>query len=97
MHPFTRSRCDCGDGSGCRDLNPGPQRPERCALTKLRYIPWGGASLALYGFPAFGRCGCRRHEAVDGPAQCGRIDGFHEFGVRVGALREEAIRLPVEE
>ena len=25
--------------SGCRDLNPGPQRPERCALTKLRYIP----------------------------------------------------------
>ena len=25
--------------SGCRDLNPGPQRPERCALTKLRYTP----------------------------------------------------------
>ena len=25
--------------SGCRDLNPGPQRPERCALTKLRHIP----------------------------------------------------------
>ena len=26
--------------SGCRDLNPGPQRPERCALTKLRHTPW---------------------------------------------------------
>ena len=28
--------------SGCRDLNPGPQRPERCALTKLRHIPRTG-------------------------------------------------------
>jgi hypothetical protein len=27
--------------SGCRDLNPGPQRPERCALTKLRHTPLG--------------------------------------------------------
>src|SRR5688572_1995769 len=25
--------------SGCRDSNPGPPRPERGALTKLRYIP----------------------------------------------------------
>jgi hypothetical protein len=25
--------------SGCRDLNPGPPRPERGALTKLRYSP----------------------------------------------------------
>jgi len=25
--------------SGRRDLNPRPQRPERCALTKLRYFP----------------------------------------------------------
>src|SRR5439155_9933364 len=25
--------------SGRRDLNPPPQRPERCALTKLRYFP----------------------------------------------------------
>jgi integrase len=25
--------------SGRRDLNPGPQRPERCALTKLRHAP----------------------------------------------------------
>lgn len=25
--------------SGCADLNRGPHRPERCALTKLRYIP----------------------------------------------------------
>ena len=25
--------------SGWGDLNPRPQRPERCALTKLRYIP----------------------------------------------------------
>ncbi len=33
--------------SGCRDLNPGPQRPERCALTKLRYTPFGEAG-ALY-------------------------------------------------
>ena len=30
--------------SGRRDLNPRPQRPERCALTRLRYAPlknWG--------------------------------------------------------
>ena len=27
--------------SGRRDLNPRPQRPERCALTKLRYFPVG--------------------------------------------------------
>ena len=26
--------------SGRRDSNPRPQRPERCALTKLRYFPW---------------------------------------------------------
>jgi integrase len=32
--------------SGRRDLNPRPQRPERCALTKLRYFPSAG------GFPA---------------------------------------------
>ena len=25
--------------SGRRDSNPRPQRPERCALTKLRYFP----------------------------------------------------------
>ncbi len=25
--------------SGRGDLNPRPQRPERCALTKLRYFP----------------------------------------------------------
>ena len=29
------------DWSGRRDLNPRPQRPERCALTKLRYFPVG--------------------------------------------------------
>ncbi len=28
-----------GYESGRRDLNPRPQRPERCALTKLRYFP----------------------------------------------------------
>jgi hypothetical protein len=28
--------------SGRRDSNPRPQRPERCALTKLRYFPSGG-------------------------------------------------------
>ena len=30
--------------SGRGDLNPRPQRPERCALTKLRYFPEGGES-----------------------------------------------------
>src|SRR3712207_5730025 len=35
--------------SGCRDLNPGPPRPERGALTKLRYIPRASASLASRG------------------------------------------------
>ena len=34
-------------GSGCRDLNPGPQRPERCALTKLRHTPWSLESVAI--------------------------------------------------
>ena len=28
-----------GGASGRRDSNPRPQRPERCALTKLRYFP----------------------------------------------------------
>jgi integrase len=36
---------DSGE-SGRRDLNPRPQRPERCALTKLRYFPLAGASPA---------------------------------------------------
>ena len=31
--------CLCFEWSGRRDLNPRPQRPERCALTKLRYSP----------------------------------------------------------
>ena len=31
--------------SGRRDLNPRPQRPERCALTKLRYFPASGMVL----------------------------------------------------
>jgi len=33
---------DSGE-SGRRDLNPRPQRPERCALTKLRYFPLAGS------------------------------------------------------
>ena len=35
-------------------MNPGPQRPERCALTKLRYIPQS-TSLALDRFGLRGR------------------------------------------
>lgn len=36
--PSDQQRCE----SGRRDSNPRPQRPERCALTKLRYFPEGG-------------------------------------------------------
>jgi hypothetical protein len=34
--------CDQGFWSGRGDSNPRPQRPERCALTKLRYFPVRG-------------------------------------------------------
>ena len=41
---------DSGE-SGRRDLNPRPQRPERCALTKLRYFPSAGACPASPRLP----------------------------------------------
>ena len=90
--------------SGCRDLNPGPQRPERCALTKLRYIPWEGASLALADFTLLSGIGrdssggsSLGDQAVDAPAERARVDRLHQLGVGVGALGEEAVGLPVEQ
>jgi len=35
--PYPALTCPFESGRG--DLNPRPQRPERCALTKLRYFP----------------------------------------------------------
>jgi hypothetical protein len=39
------------DESGRRDLNPRPQRPERCALTKLRYFPLAGSPASASMLP----------------------------------------------
>src|SRR6185436_15473333 len=46
LGPPSRRSTDFAIESGCRDLNPGPQRPERCALTKLRHTPSGRWSVA---------------------------------------------------
>gem|GEM_PF-100896 len=51
--------------SGRRDSNPRPQRPERCALTKLRYVPKDQESsgvLAAAGGDASSRFASRRSE-----------------------------------
>ena len=39
------------DWSGREDLNLRPQRPERCALTRLRYAP---ITVIIGGFNLFG-------------------------------------------
>lgn len=41
--------------SGRGDLDPGPQRPERCALTGLRYAPTGVFNYTC--FAHFGKLG----------------------------------------
>ena len=83
--------------SGCRDLNPGPQRPERCALTKLRYIPKGRGSLSLAAFGLTSRIGVLGGEALDRASERSGIHGLDQLGVGVTALREEAIRFAVEQ
>src|SRR3954451_24146957 len=70
--------------SGCRDLNPGPQRPERCALTKLRYIPKGAVILALDRFDL------TREELRDRATERARVDRLHELRIGVDALGQEA-------
>ena len=77
--------------SGCRDLNPGPPRPERGALTKLRYSPlcrWtAGADLCQ---PAGNR--------VDGSGKTSGTSALRSRHVFVGSgdppLGQPVIRRP---
>ncbi len=53
LAPAPRDRpLTSGNGwSGRRDSNPRPQRPERCALTKLRHFPVGRRGYPRVGLP----------------------------------------------
>ena len=57
--PDTEDRKPPLTWSGRRDLNPRPQRPERCALTKLRYFPLP----EMVSDEGWTRTGCGRYES----------------------------------
>ena len=71
------TREDSGFWSGRRDSNPRPQRPERCALTKLRHFPPGRATIVA-PCPRITECS---------PARCSRVCCVFA-GVR-GCLRDD--------
>ncbi len=77
LRPLTSQFPESGRG----DLNPRPQRPERCALTKLRYFPLAThrtqpAAPRAAGSCRLHVCGHRREGAVvEGPTGQERVDG----------------------
>ena len=83
-------------------MNPRPQRPERCALTKLRYSPVG---ISLPGL----LCGDRgwavgvvlestaAEDGVDGAGEAHGIERLHQPAVGVGVAGKEDVSTAVEE
>jgi hypothetical protein len=70
-----------GCWSGRRDSNPRPQRPERCALTKLRYFPVGRRC-----YPTADQQGIRQEGRGPEASVSGLAEGFGRRHIRPGGV-----------
>src|SRR5215216_7055548 len=88
------------DGSGRRDSNPRPQRPERCALTKLRHFPVGPESLAGADLIGLGHAFFHGSPGQDGAhptAKTDDVERLDEPALGARALGEEDVGGTVEQ